>query len=215
MPGYLLSRVFIFIKCCIFSDDYQSLSLIRLLLELTFFSVSRERAGLRLTIDTNVIATASSFNSTLILYQPFSVTYKTRPTQIQFYAYRNVQWKSVREFNLIIAVNSVLCPVIFRVSLVLKTGRIYYYFWSTRITIFFFEGKILSSTVTVTISQTAGFTHASKAAKTIAGPVCIVQLSELHCTAANSQGQEFQITLSSSGQVHTNCIQRFRCFLCP
>lgn len=49
LPDYLLPRVFIIIKCCIFSEDYQSLSLIRLLLELTFFSVSRERAGLRLT----------------------------------------------------------------------------------------------------------------------------------------------------------------------
>lgn len=142
------------------------------------------------------------------------MTYKIRPTQIQFYAYRNAQWKSVRDFNLIIAVNSVLCAVIFRVSLVLKTGRIYYYFWSTRITIFFFKGKILPSTVTVTICQTAGFTHASEATKTIAGPVCIVQ-SELHCTAANSQRRKFQITLSSSGQVHTYCIQRFQCSLCP
>ena len=66
------------------------------------------------------------------------MTYKIRPTQIQFYAYRNVQWKSVRDFNLIIDVNSVLGPIIFWVSLVLKTDRIYYYFWSTRITIFFF-----------------------------------------------------------------------------
>lgn len=49
ISDYLLPRVFIFIKCCIFSEDYQSLSLIRLLLELTFFSVSREHAGLRLT----------------------------------------------------------------------------------------------------------------------------------------------------------------------
>lgn len=170
-----------------------------------FFPVSRERAGLRLT---QMLLQLQVLNSTLILYKPFF-----RDLQNQAHSdpiLRLPQMKVSQRFNLIIAVNSVLCPIIFWVSLVLKTGRIYYYFWSTRITIFFFKEEILSSTVTVIISQTAGFTQASKATKTIAGPVYIVQ-SELHCTAANSQRREFQITLSSSGQVRTNCIQRFQC----